>query len=239
MHRSHGVALLCLACLCNPALAQGPQAPAQPPAQRLPAPVAKAWEKAEKQVRTNRENYDKANARALADFQKALERMNPAVQVDDIVQQFQKDAIVKLDAEAVPPAPPPPVRDIVVFNGHRYKLVEDHLSWDDAQKRCREMGGHLVVIDDRNEQEFISKALQDYRDRHPQLPEGTDVWIGVSKNEAKKWIAVTGREQVYSNWYVLEPRDWFAYARVDLKGQWHSGESTRKQNTLFICEWEM
>lgn len=228
---------ICVLCFFVQASAQDPPK-GDEPAKRLPLKVMQAWETAEKKVQRNREIYDTANEKALELFQKEVEKIKPPVNVEEVVRQFQREAIMALDAKAKPPAPPLPDKNILVFNGHRYRLVEEHLSWDDAKKRCEEMGGHLVVIDDRNEQGFIQKALQDYRDRHPQLPEGTDVWIGLSKNKDKKWVAVTGKEQVYSAWYVLEPRDWFAYARMDLKGQWVSGEPIRKATTFFICEWE-
>ena len=230
-------AFLLFHALTIPSFAQNPPEGDQP-AKRLPLKVLQAWENAEKKVQKNREIYDTANAKALEDFQKAIEKIKPPVNVEEVVRQFQQEAIVALDANAKPPAPPLPDKNILVFNGHRYRLVEEHLSWDDAKKRCEEMGGHLLVIDDRFEQNFIQTALNGYHDRNPQLPEGTCVWLGVSKNKDKKWIAVTGKEQVYSAWYVLEPRDHYSYARVDIKGQWITGESARKEKTFFICEWE-
>lgn len=238
MSKSCFHAFLVFHALAVPAFAQEAQKP-QEPAKRLPLAVMKAWENAEKKVQKAREIYDNANAKALEGFQREIEKIKPAVNVEEVVRQFQQEAIVALDANAKAPAPPPPDNNIVVFNGHRYRLVEEHLSWDDAKKRCEEMGGHLLVIDDRNEQEFIQSALRKFREANQKLPEGTDVWMGLYKNKEKKWMAVTGKEQVYTKWYVLEPRDWFTHTRFSIVHEsWITGEPTRKEKTFFICEWE-
>ena len=48
--------------------------------------------------------------------------------------------------------------DAVLFNGHYYKIYLyglSCLSWTTAEKKCEELGGHLVTITSAEEQAFI------------------------------------------------------------------------------------
>ena len=48
------------------------------------------------------------------------------------------------------------------FNGHYYKLYNEGIIWVEALKCCRELGGHLVTITSRNEQQFIVDMVRRY-----------------------------------------------------------------------------
>ncbi len=203
----------------------------------VPTAAKKAWEKYEKQVQKNRETYDKANEKVLALLQKELEKLNPPVKVDALVHQFQQDAIVKLDAYAKPPAPPPPnLRDgVVVFRGHRYKLFIEELSWEDARKKCEDLGGHLLVIEDNNEHEFLKKEMRDFATANPQLPKFWHVWLGLRYDETRdKWFSPDGRHQPFSSWERKTPGQERAAMR-QTNGNWFSMPDNAIQ--YFICEW--
>lgn len=230
------LALLWAVVLHLTVLAQDAQKPAGPP-QDLPPAGMRAWEKYEKQVQKNREFYDKANEKVLASLAKELETMKPPVEADGIIRKFQQEAIVKLDAQAPPPPPPAPLKDIVVFNGHRYKLFQERLSWEEAKKLCEDMGGHLAVIDDRIEQQFLAKAISTFVANNPTWPEGTGYWLGIFKNKDKKWVTVTNQPVVYSAWHVNEPNERCDYGFLRGNAAWQTcdGKQGRK---VIICEWE-
>lgn len=236
MSRIFFFAFLLFHALTIPSFAQDPPE-GDPPAKRLPLKVLQAWENAERRVQKNREIYDTANAKALELFQKEVEKIKPPLNVEEVVRQFQQEAIVALDAKAKPPAPPPPQKGVAVFNGHRYRLVEECLSYEDAKKQCEEWGGNLLVIDDRNEQEFIQKAIKDYIAQTPAFPDDYAFWLGITRNQKKTWVSVTGKEQKYFRWYAVEPRDWYAHARIYPDGLWHSNEP-KASKIFFICEWD-
>ncbi|KAJ8007590.1 hypothetical protein DPEC_G00095610 [Dallia pectoralis] len=45
------------------------------------------------------------------------------------------------------------------YNGSCYKLYEDKLTWEQSQYACIHEGGHLVIIESLQEQEFIRKKV--------------------------------------------------------------------------------
>ncbi|KAM3614420.1 uncharacterized protein V6R79_013864 [Siganus canaliculatus] len=61
-------------------------------------------------------------------------------------------------------------------------------TWEESQKKCREINADLVVIDSKEEQEFISNQTEAY---------DTNIkgyWIGLRRNSEKEnWTWVNGR----------------------------------------------
>ena len=55
-------------------------------------------------------------------------------------------------------------------NGMCYKLVLENRNWIDAEYRCRSIGGHLVSISCKAENEFVKKLVGKY-----------EAWIGLRK----------------------------------------------------------
>lgn len=87
--------------------------------------------------------------------------------------------------------------DALRFEGHLYKLFSDHLSWKVAQKRCKDMGGYLIVIDNSREESFATQLISNAR--------LTECWIGAT-DEAREgdWRTVLGDPLTYSNWNLLQ-----------------------------------
>jgi serine/threonine protein kinase len=46
-----------------------------------------------------------------------------------------------------------------VFRGHRYLRIPKHLTWSEASALCRDLGGHLVTIGSREENDFVGQLL--------------------------------------------------------------------------------
>jgi hypothetical protein len=242
--RHRVIALTCVACFCVRGFGQEPPK-ADAPAERLPLKVMQAWENAEKKVQANRKIYDNANAKALESFQKEIEKIRPAVDVAEIVRQFQQEAIVALDEKAKPPAPPAPVLGddgVVVFNGHKYKFFMENLSWEEAKKKCEDLGGYLLIIDDRNENMFILNALKQFKARNPVIGDNDSVWLGILRDDPKGgFVTLKGAPQVFSAWRTLtgHPKPGDTRGRFHLGVfEWVSSSTTVNAPTYFICEWD-
>lgn len=95
----------------------------------------------------------------------------------------------------------------------RYELVKSSMSWEDAAKRCQEMGGHLVTITSQSEMDQIVTMAQEADLRY--------VWLGgytsydSGGNVFGHWV--TGESFTYQPWSLGEP------SRVDLDGidEWY------------------
>ncbi|HEX3075570.1 MAG TPA: VWA domain-containing protein [Lachnospiraceae bacterium] len=101
----------------------------------------------------------------------------------------------------------------VVEHDSRYEIIVEDTSWEEADRRCQEMGGHLVTITSKEEMDEVVA-----------LAETTDaayIWMGGTTsydNEGNvfgHWE--TGEEFSYSAWCKGEP------SRVDMDGteEWY------------------
>lgn len=208
-----------------------------PQERRLSRGARTAWDKAVKLIEKNRKTYEESNAKALATLQRELERSNPAVDnIDELVKEVQA-GILQLDAGARPPAPPPPDKDIVFFGGHRYKLFLENLSWEDAQKRCEEQGGHLLVIEEDKEHTFLTNAIRQFSAQHPALPKLWHVWLGMRYDKGKdKWFTLNGQVQTFSVWVAKNASQERAVMREN--GNWFGHAGGKDSDVFFICEWD-
>ncbi|MBQ4537716.1 MAG: cellulose binding domain-containing protein, partial [Lachnospiraceae bacterium] len=85
------------------------------------------------------------------------------------------------------------------FNGHRYLLVNKGMSWTNAQAYCNELGGHLVIINNAEEQAFLTDLM---------ARKGTQntYYIGLSgENNQCSWV--DGTPLSYQNWAPGEPNN--------------------------------
>ncbi|EDO49408.1 predicted protein, partial [Nematostella vectensis] len=85
----------------------------------------------------------------------------------------------------------------IPFKGSCYVTFVDGKNWYDAESMCRDLGGYLVKIESKSEDEFVSRELA--------LPENL-VWIGLMRsviNDSFVWV--DGSMAKYTNWGVGEP----------------------------------
>jgi hypothetical protein len=81
-------------------------------------------------------------------------------------------------------------------DGHRYYLTPYPLPWKYAQDFAKKVGGSLVVINDKAENEWIAKTFGT----------STEFWIGLSdERDEGKWLWVNDLDAVYKNWATGEP----------------------------------
>ena len=122
--------------------------------------------------------------------------------------------------------------DVKYFRGHAYKYYDTPKGWKEAKAFCEELGGHLVTISDKWENEFA---------RSLGVLDNKEIRIGLQKLGPKKsdYIWCTGEKMTYLNWAKGEPNNRKNKERV---AAFYSG-STWNDNPVqeefpFICEWE-
>ncbi|XP_058016796.1 brevican core protein isoform X3 [Ahaetulla prasina] len=86
------------------------------------------------------------------------------------------------------------------FQGFCYKHFSARRSWEDAETRCREHGGHLANIMSPEEQSFINNQYKEYQ------------WIGLNDRTIEgdfQWS--DGSPLLYENWHEGQPDSHFLY----------------------------
>ena len=89
---------------------------------------------------------------------------------------------------------------------HIYQVIEcdtvNGISWEEAEARCEEMGGHLVTITSQEEQDYVESLIKDAKSKsyHIGMYREDD---GESTKLGWKWV--TGEAFEYSNWDDGEP----------------------------------
>ncbi|XP_055065203.2 C-type lectin domain family 4 member M-like [Misgurnus anguillicaudatus] len=110
----------------------------------------------------------------------------------------------------------------IYYNFRFYYLSSDHKIWSDSRGDCEQRGANLVIINNKEEQEFLQKAITSYYNYN--------YWIGLSKNGGVwKWVDDTTLTlRSWMNEYlrpykyscaVTSSSGW-AYKSCDLKNRW-------------------
>ncbi|XP_013879516.1 hepatic lectin, partial [Austrofundulus limnaeus] len=87
--------------------------------------------------------------------------------------------------------------------GKRYKFLTSKASWQDSRSFCRDLGGDLVKIDSREEQEFLVRRL---RDKMISIEDW--FWIGLTDSETEgSWLWVDRSPLDKSFWMNGEPNN--------------------------------
>ncbi|OPL33342.1 hypothetical protein AM593_07067, partial [Mytilus galloprovincialis] len=50
-------------------------------------------------------------------------------------------------------------RQWIKYDKHCYYIGDDNVKWTDAERKCREIGGYLVKIDDASENSWIKQQI--------------------------------------------------------------------------------
>ncbi|KAK2868364.1 hypothetical protein Q7C36_000235 [Tachysurus vachellii] len=85
------------------------------------------------------------------------------------------------------------------FHGHCYKLFSRRHTWEDAEKDCRELSGHLTSVTSSMEQDFLNGLGHE------------NVWIGLNDRTVEEDFQWTDNmDLVYENWRENQPDNFFA-----------------------------
>lgn len=141
---------------------------------------------------------------------------------------------------------------ILYYEGHKYQYFEGGISWYQAESKCEELGGHLVVITSKEEQENLNDYVKELQ-KQGQLTK-QDIWIGANIKD-KKITWVTQEKCDYTNWNAGEPNNVFSiqdcvmmYTPLSVNGAlgyWNdengNGRDWSGYNLWqigYICEWD-
>ena len=135
---------------------------------------------------------------------------------------------------------------IYEYNNHYYKIFDDGLTWYEASKRCKELGGHLVTITSQEEQAAIQSILL-YSGKKKNY-----YWTAGFSVEQDNWQWTTNEEFTYTNWAKGEPNNDLGnefIISIYNSGEWNDCPADgidhipdvdffKIKNAGFICEWE-
>ena len=128
-------------------------------------------------------------------------------------------------------------QDSVFFNGSYYYIFDMGVStYEKAEKYCESLGGHLAVINDSQENDF----LYDYLCRNPYY---SVAYIGYSDSETEgewKWVA---GESYFENWEsdgINSDENDYAMLNTECyySKRWITGSFNDFDEKTFICEWD-
>ncbi|XP_031754250.1 asialoglycoprotein receptor 2-like [Xenopus tropicalis] len=114
---------------------------------------------------------------------------------------------------------------------HNYKgfLVT---SWDGAKAACEQMNSHLIVINSKEEQEYIA-----------QISLKMSAWIGLTDTDGEwKWEDKTLYNPTQTYWIEGQPDNWAGHGKgggedcvtSSTEGKWNDDQCSEKY--YFICE---
>ena len=116
------------------------------------------------------------------------------------------------------------VDEALVYNGNQYLFTSPDLTWEQAQAEAASLGGNLVTINDKAEEDWLRENFSDIE----------PLWIGFNDAETEgqfQWSS--GQPVTYENWFPGEPNDAdgnqdFGYINFGGAGEWDdtSGEIT-------------
>ena len=122
--------------------------------------------------------------------------------------------------------------DAKYFRGHAYKHFSSKKTWVETKGFCEKLGGHLVTISDKWENEFAHSLA---------VVDGKVERIGLQRTGPRSadFIWCTGEKMKYTNWKKGQPNYYkriektVVYAKGETRwNDYHTGELP------FICEWE-
>lgn len=136
--------------------------------------------------------------------------------------------------------------ETVTFNGSRYELFDEDLTWKDAKAFCESRGGHLAVITSADELNAIKTMISNH---------GTSevYWIGGTDEQTEgEWNWITDETFAFTNWCENGPNnytgdnkngeDYLGMMRVQTSWanpyEWNDFTNETTLSSGFLCEWE-
>lgn len=199
--------------------------------------AAELSEKFSKRIESAESTYQQAVAKAdntrfyavqkaNSDRVKALKQvLSDATKAGD----FEAATAIKeriTEAEQTGPRAKP--KDVVKFGGHEYALIADRVTWHVAKRMCEEMGGHLAVIDNADENARLLALCREFR---------AEPWIGGTDELVEgKWRWVDGTRFDLSI-HQDNANDIQHYLTFHAGlGTWDDGDGGSRRP--YLCEWD-
>ena len=135
------------------------------------------------------------------------------------------------------------------WNGHRYEVITESLTWEQAKTQCESMGGHLATITSQAEQNIITSLVSSNQ------KENYAYWLGAYADDSGFWHWVTSEpfEKQYQNYASGQPDGSGRYLQIFaftdnnsslyVLGKWDDTTNDGTNAGLltehgYICEWD-
>ena len=126
-----------------------------------------------------------------------------------------------------------------LFGGHRYEVVNERMTWEEAKSEAERRGGYLATITSEKENAVVfDLTKQGNLDSY---------WLGGRADSNRTWSWITGERFTYTNWGSGQPdggtrgserQDWITIrpdSRYGDPGQWDDNWNTNRLG--FVIEW--
>ena len=127
--------------------------------------------------------------------------------------------------------------NMVQWGDHYYQFFEEQLTWKEAKQKCEELGGHLLTITSKEEQDFILSSSKHNAN--------IKYWLGATDEETEgDWKWITGESFDYVNWNDNQPdnkdglEDYLVLNEELWNFGWNDAPNENDSLTGYICEWE-
>ena len=147
------------------------------------------------------------------------------------------------DREAPATLVPP---DAKSFQGKRFKVFQEELTWHQAKERCEAIGGHLAIVTSEAESDFVNTSISEA---------GVDTaWLGATDEQAEgKWLWVdgtvmwvNGRAMGFTNWdtAVKQPNnkgtgEHYLVSIISRAGKWSDQpDRSVERHVGYVCQWD-
>lgn len=144
---------------------------------------------------------------------------------------------------------PAPQDNTTEWNGHRYQLFNESLTWEQARSRCEALGGHLATITSQAEQNAITSLLTTSQNVYYAY------WLGGYTDNLgwRHWVTDEPFEKQYQNFAEGQPDGSGGFLQIFaftdsstslyVLGKWDDTNtnginSGRITEHGFICEWD-
>jgi hypothetical protein len=89
--------------------------------------------------------------------------------------------------------------DWYTYDGNSYALTSDWSNWTEAEAEAVSLGGHLVTVNDDNENTWLMNTFRDtYVRSYPGYPWQNTAWIGYYSNDGgSSWQWISGEPVTY------------------------------------------
>ncbi len=131
---------------------------------------------------------------------------------DNFASNYRGLVEIKLDdgdnQTPTPPVVTPPTTPVIpetlaentfTRNDSQYLLLDESLTWEEAQVKAQQLGGNLVTINDAAEDQWLKQTFG----------QDESFWMGMTDRDQEgtfRWAS--GEAVTYTNWAPGEPNDW-------------------------------
>lgn len=127
--------------------------------------------------------------------------------------------------------------NMVQWGDHYYQFFEEQLTWKEAKQKCEELGGHLLTITSKEEQDFILSSSKHNAN--------IKYWLGATDEKTEgDWKWITGESFDYVNWNDNQPdnkdgvEDYLVLNEELWNFGWNDAPNENDGLTGYICEYE-